>query len=769
MDVDGGPKPVLVPEAPPPVLIGNSGDVGWEYGKYCDPTNKSKIKCNFCGHISTGGIFRFKQHVANMDNSVIGCNKATPEAIADCKNHFQCTEETKSKKRQHEQDLRDDVHITSATSHGTAIEDVCVGSSSSEPNKLGPMDRYVHPIDGKSSKEEALRQLSMNKALFKERVHEASQYVARWVYTHAIPFNALDNDEFRKMCEAIGKFGPGYEPPSQYELREKLLSEEYARTKSLLDDHEKQKMKLGCTIMTDAWTDMKRRSIMNLCMHCSGRTLFIRSEETSNVSHTAEVIFELLDKAIEELGPAHVMQVCTDNASNNMGAKKLLLEMRPKIFWSSCATHTINLMLQGIGNIKRFKTIVDQEKNVTIFIYVHHKTLAHMRKCTKRRDIIRLGVTRFASNFLILQSMVEKRVALRAMVVDRAWEEMPIVKSKKVKDTTATLMDANFWKGVTICIKVFEPLVILLRLADGDVKPSMAWLYGEMLKAKIKIKEAFGNQEKMYKETISIVEKKLKGRLDTPLHKTAYLLNPHYTYANTDIFEDTDMTVAFMQCAEQYFGDDYASLAHVVNDEMPLYEKMEGPFKKKLATSCERADYNPVGWWKLYGTEVPKLQKMVMRILSLTSSSSGCERNWSIYEMNHTKRRNRLTTDRLNNMVYVQFNTRMMSKKQRLMDKKKADSLLSSDASEAQGWLFEGGDDHALAVFRDEEDGDQGVHPATGIPYDVLGEAMGTQDQLQLRRSARVNMRDLEEEEFISDKEDVLEEDDIEYEGDDEY
>jgi hypothetical protein len=27
------------------------------------------------------------------------------------------------------------------------------------------------------------------------------------------------------------------------------------------------------------------------------------------------------------------------------------------------------------------------------------------------------------------------------------------------------------------------------------------------------------------------------------------------------------------------------------------------------------------------------LQNMAMRILSLTSSSSGCERNWSIYEM----------------------------------------------------------------------------------------------------------------------------------------
>lgn len=111
------------------------------------------------------------------------------------------------------------------------------------------------------------------------------------------------------------------------------------------------------------------------------------------MSHTSEVIFQLVDNAIEEAGVEHVMQVATDNASNNMGAKKMLFEKRPKIFWSSYATHTINLMLQGIGNLKRFKTIIDQAKNLTIFIYAHHKTLALMRISTKRRDIIRPGVT----------------------------------------------------------------------------------------------------------------------------------------------------------------------------------------------------------------------------------------------------------------------------------------------------------------------------------------------------------------------------------------
>lgn len=92
--------------------------------------------------------------------------------------------------------------------------------------------------------------------------------------------------------------------------------------------------------------------------------------------------------------------------------------------------------------------------------------------------------------------------------------------------------------------------------------------------------------------------------------------------------------------------------------------------------------------------------------------------------------------------------------------------LLSSDASEAQGFFFEGGDDHALAVFRDEED--EGVMPGTGIPWSVLGEAMGTNEQLQPRRSARV-ARELYEEEWESETEDPNHlEDDIAYEDDEE-
>ncbi|CAN1813043.1 hypothetical protein LINPERHAP1_LOCUS26738 [Linum perenne] len=428
--------------------------------------------------------------------------------------------------------LREDVFVSSEVGQETETEATCIGSS--EPHKLGPLDKWARRIDPPSSSAELL--------------------ICYLTYIVAVAFNAIDNDEFKQMVEAIGKFGPGLKPPSQHDLRESLLKSEFERTKTLLDERNEEKEKHGCSLMTDAWTDMKRRSIMNVVTHCAEGTSFINSKDTSGIAHTSDVIFDLVDNAIEEVGAEHVVQVVMDNASNNMGAEALLLEKRPNIFWSSCATHTINLMLQGIGNLPRFKKVLDQAKNFTIFIYSHHRTLECMRSFTKKREIIRPGVTRFASQYLTLHSMMEKKGELRKMAVDKKWDDLKDVHTKKGKDATATMLSTTFWNGVNLCLKVFEPLVRVLRLVDGDVKPSMGFVYGELVNAKRDIQEALGNVESRYKDVMTIVNKKMSGRLDAPLHLTAYMLNPHYSYANSSIFDDSRITDAFMTCAEQFYN-----------------------------------------------------------------------------------------------------------------------------------------------------------------------------------------------------------------------
>ena len=98
----------------------------------------------------------------------------------------------------------------------------------------------------------------------------------------------------------------------------------------------------------------------------------------------------------------------------------------------------------------------------------------------------------------------------------------------------------------------------------------------------------------------------------------------------------------------------------------------------------------------------------------------------------------------------------LLNKREKIKSKKITDVLLSSETTEAQGFLQEGGDDCALVVFRDEEDEDE--MEGTGIPWSVIGEAVGAEEQLEPRRSARV--RELYEgEEFESEEEEYEDED----------
>nr|ADE75983.1 unknown [Picea sitchensis] len=114
-------------------------------------------------------------------------------------------------------------------------------------------------------------------------------------------------------------------------------------------------------------------------------------------------------------------------------------------------------------------------------------------------------------------------------------------------------------------------------------------------------------------------------------------------------------------------------------------------------------------WWENYGATTPILQKMAIRVLSQTCSSSGCERNWSVFEKIHTKKRNRLDTSCLNDLVYVHYNLRLWVKQLEIKIDARAISLDEIDttaawrveveepvAENALDWLEDSGDDHGI-------------------------------------------------------------------------
>ena len=70
-----------------------------------------------------------------------------------------------------------------------------------------------------------------------------------------------------------------------------------------------------------------------------------------------------------------------------------------------------------------------------------------------------------------------------------------------------------------------------------------------------------------------------------------------------------------------------------------------------------------VTWWKCHGTIAPNLQQLAITLLSIPTSSAVSERCWSVMGNIHSDSRNRLTDDKVEKLVYIYFNERMIMPK----------------------------------------------------------------------------------------------------------
>ncbi|GJT77109.1 uncharacterized protein Tco_1043834 [Tanacetum coccineum] len=405
--------------------------------------------------------------------------------------------------------------------------------------------------------------------------------------------------------EAIGQYGPGLKPPSYHELRVPLLQKEIDYTNGLLQNHKEEWKKHGCSIMSDA------------CY-------------ASSYMHTADKLFDLLDDFIEEIREANVVQVVTDNGANYVAAGKLLEVKRPNLYWTPCAAHCIDLMLEDIGKIPKV-------------------------------DLVRAGKTRFATCYLNLKRIKELKDKLRSMFISEEWQSSKWSKETKGKKIAETVLDTHFWNNVSYILTAMGALVKVLRHVDGEQKPSMGYIYEAMNRAKKAIEEGFKFNSSKYQRINQIIDNRWESQLHRPLHVAGHLLNPEY-----------------------------------------FYDKPELEFNTEITTSLEvsRKEKSPAEWWTLFGSSAPNLQRFAIKVLSLTCSSCGCERNWSVFQQIHTKRRNRLEQKKLNDLVFVKYNQKL---KARYDNRKTIDPICLDDVDESNEWLTGSNDAEGEFVFGEDE------------------------------------------------------------------
>eukprot|EP00253_Pinus_taeda_P032135 PITA_32135 len=392
----------------------------------------------------------------------------------------------------------------------------------------------------------------------KKEKQEADRDMGRCIFWSDLPLSITKANPFwQPMCDAIAIVGPGYKSATYEELPGPILQAKKQDINSGLVELKKTWEFTGCTVMSDGWTDRKGRTLLNFLAHCFKGTMFIKLSDASEHIKDAATICELLNGFIREIVVQNVVQVITDNAANYVSAGKMLMERHPTLFWTPCAAHCLDLLLEDMGKLSFIKEVVDMARSIPKFIYNHAFVLSLMRRFTRNKELRRPAITCFATTFITLQSLLRCQFELKQMFVSDDWRNCRYNKRHDGKAIAKMVYSETFWHGVEEACAVNEPIVKVLRVVDGE-KPAMAYLYEGMDRAKEAIHSYYADKGFVGLDRQmmlwDVINSRWTGMLHRPIHAAALFLNPAFSYkCNFDF--DGEVMEGLHSCIQRMVPD----------------------------------------------------------------------------------------------------------------------------------------------------------------------------------------------------------------------
>jgi hypothetical protein len=141
---------------------------------------------------------------------------------------------------------------------------------------------------------------------------------------------------------------------------------------------------------------------------------------------------------------------------------------------------------------------IPKGRRITTYIYSRTFLITLLQHFTDGKDLVRPGLTRFATSYLTLRCLYENKGSLIRMFTSDQWKTSKFASSRDGKSVEDVVLDKEFWKGIVICLKGANPLIKVLRMVDSDEKPTMGFIYEAMDGAKETIQKEFNGVKKRY-------------------------------------------------------------------------------------------------------------------------------------------------------------------------------------------------------------------------------------------------------------------------------
>lgn len=115
------------------------------------------------------------------------------------------------------------------------------------------------------------------------------------------------------------------------------------------------------------------------------------------------------------------------------------------MFWTPCATHCIDLILEDFEKkLEVHQITIANGRRITSYIYSRIVFISMLRHFTKGKDLIRPTTTRFATAYLTLGCLSDCKIQLMTMFTSIQWRSCRFSKEEEGKRIKVVFWTASF-------------------------------------------------------------------------------------------------------------------------------------------------------------------------------------------------------------------------------------------------------------------------------------------------------------------------------------
>ncbi|GBG46204.1 hypothetical protein CBR_g79615 [Chara braunii] len=405
-----------------------------------------------------------------------------------------------------------------------------------------------------------------------------------------------------KMVHALMNAPKGFRYAKFETARTKRVEVTRGRVGMRVEELRQEWPTTGCMLQLDGWTDRRQRPHINVMVSFPKGSIFWRSVCMSGRNKGASAYYGILKRAIQEIGAEAVVGVVMDNAAVCAAAGRMVEADHPHIFSVPCTAHSLDLIFESFAKITWAGEVIKRASEVAKFFTNLSRVWDLLLHYSNGSVVAKPGATRFATNFIMLSSLQGLYLPLRACLTDDDWKPAIVHTSQHelFVRVTHAIFDDTFWADIEKVMQTSENLLDLLKKVDGAGP------------------------------TISKVASRPESDAEIVDRFWTWL----YSWCKEAAYREVDAEVcSWIEGTGRHTTENARTQAHTMQ---------------------------PARWWRKWCSDMPILQKQAVRLLGQGSSSSSCERNWSLFERIHSRLRNNLGAVKLSTLVFNRWNQHLL-------------------------------------------------------------------------------------------------------------